>query len=107
MPSVPPAVAPARDRFSSSEVPTARHRLHGSRWLYAVAATLMLVVLLGAGLFFVRAVDVEEREYLAQNDAIARSVATAIEARERGYLDVLRSYASRFRFRESIKRLDA
>jgi signal transduction histidine kinase/ActR/RegA family two-component response regulator len=75
--------------------------------VYAVAATLLLVVLFGAGLFFVTAIDVEEREYLAQNDAIARSVAAAIEAREQGYLDVLRSYAGRFRFRDSVKRLDA
>jgi signal transduction histidine kinase/CheY-like chemotaxis protein len=58
-------------------------------------------------LFFVRAIDVEDRESLAQNDAIARSVVASIEAREQGYLNVLRSYAGRFRFRESIKRLDA
>jgi signal transduction histidine kinase/ActR/RegA family two-component response regulator len=84
-----------------------RAPLHGARWFYAVVATLLLVVLCGVGLFFVTAVDVEEREYLAQNDAIARSVAAAIEAREQGYLDVLRAYAGRFRFRESVKRLDA
>src|SRR3989454_927656 len=82
-------------------------KLHDSRWFYAVVATLLLAVFLGVGLFFVRAIAVEEREYLAQNDAIARSVAASIEAREQGYLHVLRSYAGRFRFRESIKRLDA
>jgi len=70
-------------------------------------AILLLVVFVGVSLFFVRATDVEEREYLAQNDAIARSVAASIEAREQGYLNVLRSYAGRFRFRESVKRLDA
>jgi signal transduction histidine kinase/ActR/RegA family two-component response regulator len=70
-------------------------------------AVLLLVVFVGVALFFVRAADVEEREYLAQNDAIARSVAASIEAREQGYLDVLRSYAGRFRFRESVKHRDA
>src|SRR6267143_2500403 len=80
--------------------------LHGSRWLYAVVAVLLLVVFVGVALFFIRATAVEEREYLAQNDAIARSVAASIEARQQGYLNVLRSYAARFRFRESVKRLD-
>src|SRR2546425_4006339 len=82
-------------------------KLHDSRWFYAVVATLLLAVFVGVGLFFVRAIGVEEREYLAQNDAIARSVAASIEACEQGYHDVLRSYAGRFRFRESVKRLDA
>jgi signal transduction histidine kinase len=69
-------------------------------------ATLLLVVFVGIALFFVRATDVEEREYLAQNDAIAQSVAASIEAREAGYVNVLRSYAGRFQFRESVKRRD-
>jgi len=69
-------------------------------------AALLLIAFTGVGLFFIRATAVEEREYLAQNDAIARSVAASIEARQQGYLNVLRSYAARFRFRESVKRLD-
>src|SRR5437773_4632826 len=98
----------AADLSTGSKVLVPRFTvLHGSRLFYAVVAILLLVVLVGVALFFVRAIDVEEREYLAQNDAIARSVATAIEARETGYLNVLRSYAARFRFRESVKRLDA
>jgi signal transduction histidine kinase/CheY-like chemotaxis protein len=80
--------------------------LRGSRPFYAVVAILLLVVFVGVALFFVRVIDVEEREYLAENDAIARSVAAAIEARETGYLNVLRAYAARFRFRESVKRLE-
>jgi CheY-like chemotaxis protein len=64
-------------------------------------------VFVGVGLFFVKAINVEQRESLAQNDAIARSVVASIEARQLGYLNVLRSYAGRFRFRESIKRRDA
>src|SRR5688572_1706442 len=77
--------------------------LPASRSFYTIVAALLLIAFVGVALFFVRAIGVEEREYLAQNDAIARSVAASIEAREQGYLDVLRSYAGRFRFRESIK----
>src|SRR2546426_6558450 len=81
-------------------------RLRGSPSFYGVVATLLLLVFVAAALFFARAIRVEEQEHLAQNDAIARSVAASIEAREHGYLNVLRSYAGRFRFRESIKRRD-
>ena len=81
-------------------------RLRGSPSFYGVVAALLLVVFVAAALFFARAIRVEEQEHLAQNDAIARSVAASIEAREQGYLNVLRSYAGRFRFRESIKRRD-
>src|SRR3989441_5642766 len=102
-----PAPDPASDLLFRSQVwAPGFNPLHGSRWFYAVVASLLLVVLVGVGLFFVRAIGVEEREYLAQNDAIARSVAASIEAREQGYLNVLRSYAGRFRFRESVKRQD-
>src|SRR5256886_6422068 len=80
--------------------------LRGSPSFSGVVATLLRVVFVAAALFFARAIRVEEQEHLAQNDAIARSVAASIEAREQGYLNVLRSYAGRFRFRESIKRRD-
>jgi signal transduction histidine kinase/CheY-like chemotaxis protein len=94
--------------FSRSKIRAPRFGpFHDSWGVYAVVATLLLAVFVGVGLFFVRAIAVEEREYLAQNDAIARSVVASIEAREQGYLDVLRSYAGRFRFRESVERLDA
>src|SRR5712691_9791167 len=86
--------------------PAGVKRLRGSRTFYGVVATLLLVVFVVAALFFARAIRVEESESLAQNDAIARSVAASIEAREQGYLDVLRSYAGRFRFRESVKQRD-
>ncbi len=81
-------------------------RLRGSPSFYGVVAALLLVVFVAAALFFARAIRVEEQEHLAQNDAIARSVAASIEAREQGYLNVLRSYARRSRFRESMKRRD-
>ena len=108
MPPDPAPRDPASYLFSRSKVWVKHFRpLHGTRWFYAVVATLLLVIFVGVGLFFARAIAVEEGEYLAQNDAIARSVAASIEAREQGYLDVVRSYAGRFRFRESVKRLDA
>src|SRR5712691_5225028 len=107
MPADPAHGGPASDLFSRSKLWTPRFKLlHGSRWVYAVVAILLLVVFVGVALFFVRATDVEEREYLAQNDAIARSVAASIQAREAGYVNVLRSYAGRFQFRESVKRRD-
>src|SRR5439155_18372781 len=55
-------------------------RLRGSPSFYGVVATLLLVVFVAAALFFARAIRVEEQEHLAQNDAIARSVAASIEA---------------------------
>jgi signal transduction histidine kinase len=72
-----------------------------------VALTLVVLIVFAVSAFlYATAIRVEEREDLAQNDAVARSVAASIEAREQGYLNVLRSYAGRFRFRESVKRQD-
>src|SRR2546425_472882 len=100
MPSVLPLVM-------GRDAPRHFHRLRSSRSIYAAVVVFVLVVFALSGLFFVKAINVEQREDLAQNDAIARSVAASIEACEQGYHDVLRSYAGRFRFRESVKRLDA
>ena len=88
------------------DVPRHSHWLRSSRSIYAAVVVFVLAVFTLAGFFFAKTVSVEEREDLAQNDAIARSVAASIEAREQGYLNVLRSYAGRFRFRESVKRQD-
>ena len=88
------------------DVPRHFHWLRSSRSIYAAVVVFVLAVFTLAGFLFAKAVSVEEREDLAQNDAIARSVAASIEAREQGYLNVLRSYAGRFRFRESVKRQD-
>src|SRR2546423_13583835 len=83
-----------------------RRYFQGSLRVYALVATLLLAVFVGVILFFVRATEVERQEDLVQDDTIARSVAAAIEAREQGHLSILRSYAGRFRFRESVKQLD-
>ena len=90
----------------ASDAPHRGPRLHSPRSIYAALAALLLVVFVLSAVFFARAIRVEEGERLAQNDAIARSVAASIEAREQGYLNLLRSYAGRFRFRESVKRQD-
>ena len=81
--------------------------LRSSRSIYAAVVVFVLAVFALSGFFFAKAIGVEEREHLAQKDAIARSVAASIEAREHGYLNVLQSYAGRFRFRESVKNRDA
>lgn len=76
----------------------------GTRWaIYAVLGGLLAVVLV-AGFFFSHSVRLEQAERLAENDAIARSVAAFIQAREEGHLNTLLAYAGRFRFRETVRR---
>ena len=89
------------------DVPRQFRWLRSSRSIYAAVVVFVLAVFALSGFFFAKAIGVEEREHLAQKDAIARSVAASIEAREHGYLNVLQSYAGRFRFRESVKNRDA
>jgi len=100
---------PRRDGSTSAVVCTARvWRGYFTRplWVYALIASLLFAMFGGLISFSVKATDVEGQDQLAQNDALARSLAAAIEFQEQGYLRVLRSYAGRFRFRESVKRLD-
>jgi signal transduction histidine kinase len=73
--------------------------------LYALIAILVAVLAAG-GLFFVRALALEESAALADNDAIAQNVASLILAREDAYLKILQAYAGRFRFRQAIERQD-
>jgi signal transduction histidine kinase/CheY-like chemotaxis protein len=84
-----------------------RFRLQRSQSTYVALTLFVLIVFAVSAFLYATAIRVEGREDLAQNDAVARSVAASIEAREQGYLNVLRSYAGRFRFRESVKRQDA
>src|SRR5258708_18815023 len=58
--------------------------LRRSRSIYAAVVVFVLAVFALSGFFFAKAIGVEERENLAQKDAIARSVAASIEAREQG-----------------------
>ncbi len=75
------------------------------RVLFALLAGLLTVLAI-SGFFYARATRLEAAAILAENEAIARTVAGLIEAREEGHLKVLLSYAGRFRFREAIKRRD-
>ena len=74
-----------------------------TRWaIYAVLGGLLAVVL-AAAFFFSHSVGLEQAEKLAENDAIARSVAAFIQAREEGHLNTLLAYAGRPRFREAVR----
>src|SRR6266446_3962752 len=89
------------------DVPRRFRWLLRERSIYAAVVVFVLAVFALSGFFFATAIGVEERENLAQKDAIARSVAASIEAREQGYLNVLQSYAGRFRFRDSVRTQDS
>ena len=84
---------------------TWRRIVHRRRAVYAVLVGLVLVVLT-VTVFFARSISLEKREYLLQNDAVAKGVAATIQARQEGHLNVVRAYANRFRFREDVKRMD-
>ena len=84
---------------------TWRPIVHRRRAIYAVLVCLVLVVLT-VTVFFARSISLEKREYLLQNDAVAKGVAATIQARLEGHLSVVRAYANRFRFREDVKRMD-
>src|SRR3989442_5302426 len=78
----------------------------GTPWAIAVVLAVLFALLLGGAYLYARLLTFEEAKTLAHNDAIARGVAAAIEAREEGYANILLSYAGRFRFREAVKRKD-
>jgi signal transduction histidine kinase/CheY-like chemotaxis protein len=105
---MPPTPLPAAGATSAVRAPRRgwRRFFKGSLWVYALVASLLLTVFVGVILFYVRATEAERREDFAQDDTIARAVSAAIEAREQGHLSVLRAYAGRFRFRDSIKQQD-
>src|SRR6267143_2513672 len=100
------AMASVLPLVMGGDVPRQFRWLRRSRSIYAAVVVFVLAVFALSGFFFATAIGVEERENLAQKDAIARSVAASIEAREQGYLNVLQSYAGRFRFRDSVKNQD-
>ncbi len=101
------AMASVLPLVMGGDVPRQFRWLRRSRSIYAAVVVFVLAVFALSGFFFATAIGVEERENLAQKDAIARSVAASIEAREQGYLNVLQSYAGRFRFRDSVKKQDS
>jgi len=68
--------------------------------------TTLILVMAVTGFFYARFSRLEQKQKLADSDAIARAVATYVETREMGYVNVLLSYAGRFRFREAVGRKD-
>jgi hypothetical protein len=66
----------------------------------------LLVILAITGYFFNQSIRYEQGESLAENEAIARSVAAFVQAKEGDYLSNLQAYAGRFRFREAVQRRD-
>src|SRR6267378_778132 len=104
---VGPAMASVLPLVMGGDVPRQFRWLRSSRSIYAAVVVFVLAVFALSGFLFAKAIGVEERENLAQKDAIARSVAASIEAREQGYLNVLQSYAGRFRFRDSVRTQDS
>src|SRR5260370_909079 len=84
----------------------ARSPTRSAQWaIYAVLAGLLGVLVMTGG-FLARSIQLEKRDYLIQNDAIARSVGASIEAREAGHLDVLRAYSGRLPLQEAVRRRD-
>jgi len=75
-----------------------------TRWGLLAALAGLVVVILVAGYFFARSLELEQVRSLAENDAIARGIAAFIEAREDDYKHNLLAYAGRFDFREAVAR---
>ncbi len=78
----------------------------GARWAVTAVLGGLVVLLLSTGYFFAQSLRLEQEKSLAESDAIARSVAAFIQAREEDYLHNLMAYAGRFRLREAVKRRD-
>ncbi len=77
---------------------------HRTQWAIAGVLVGLLAILLVAGYFFNQVLRLEEAQSLAESEAIARSVAAFIQAREENYVHSLLAYAGRFRFREAVER---
>ena len=86
----------------AEKIPSRRIR----KWLVWSLFVGLSAVFLATGLFFAHSSELERVVRLTENDAIAQGVAASILAREDGHLNVLLSYAGRFRFREAIQRRD-
>ncbi len=83
-------------------------RLLGLRTPWAIGVVLagLLVILVVTEYFFSQAMRLEQAENLAESEAIARSIAAFVQAKEEDYLSNLQAYAGRFRFREAVERQD-
>jgi signal transduction histidine kinase/CheY-like chemotaxis protein len=86
---------PARRRFG-----------YGASWATGAVLASLLVILVVTGYFFNQSIRYEQAGSLADSEAIARSVAAFVRAKEADYLGNLQAYAGRFRFREAVQRRD-
>jgi PAS domain S-box-containing protein len=85
----------------------ARSRLrYGPSWAIGAVLAGLLVILAVTGYFFFQSIRYEQVGSLADSEAIARSVAAFVQAKENDYLSNLQAYAGRFRFREAVQRRD-
>ncbi len=64
------------------------------------------MILAVTGYFFNQSIRREQEGSLAESEAIARSMAAFVQAKELDYLNNLQAYAGRFRFREAVQRRD-
>ena len=86
--------------------PASRWFGYGTSWAIGAVLAGLLVILAVTGYFFNQSISHEQAGSLAENEAIARSVAAFVQAKEADYLGNLQAYAGRFRFREAVQRRD-
>jgi signal transduction histidine kinase/CheY-like chemotaxis protein len=79
---------------------------YGASWAIGAVLVGLLVILVVTGYFFNQSISHEQAGSLAESEAIARSVAAFVQAKETDYLSNLQAYAGRFRFREAVQRRD-
>ncbi len=86
--------------------PASRRFGYGTSWAIGAILAGLLVILAVTGYFFNQSISHEQEGSLAESEAIARSVAAFVQAKEQDYLSNLQAYAGRFRFREAVQRRD-
>lgn len=79
---------------------------YGTPWAIGAVLAGLLVILAITGYFFNQSIRHEQERSFAESEAIARSVAAFVQAKETDYLSNLQAYAGRFRFREAVQRRD-
>src|ERR1700730_513154 len=79
---------------------------YGTPWALGAVLAGLLIILAVTGYFFRQSIKYEQEGSLAESEAIARSVAAFVQAKEADYLGNLHAYAGRFRFRKAVQRRD-
>ena len=78
--------------------PVSRRFGSGASWAIGAVLAGLLGILAVTGYFFNQSIRYEQAGSLAESEAIARSVAAFVQAKEQDYLSNLQAYAGRFRF---------